>query len=102
MVIVAFKLNLVIILLGQNSAPLQRLDPGTQGAVLSALALLTLTGACLVLLAWLAARATRHYMRGTTGRRTAQMPISSDDWTTKPLVPVDEGVESKEHRNSGP
>lgn len=75
--------------LAQEKLPLiKRMDGATKAKVLAALAGLVILGAGMVLLAWLGARVTRRYMKGTSYFRPTPRP-SASDWTPQPLKPGD-------------
>lgn len=73
----------------QEKLPLiRRMDGPTRAKVLAALAALVILGFGMVLLAWLGARVTRRYMKGTSYLRPTPRPDKSD-WTPQPLKPGD-------------
>jgi asparagine N-glycosylation enzyme membrane subunit Stt3 len=73
----------------QEKLPLiKRLDGPTRAKVLAALAGLVILGFGMVMLAWLGARVTRRYMKGTSYFRPTPRPQSSD-WSPQPLRPGD-------------
>jgi len=79
--------DLVIVVLAQADAPLiKRIDDPTRAKVLAALAGLIILGFAMVLLAWLGARVTQRYRRGTSYFRPTTRP-GEHDWTKKPLSP---------------
>jgi hypothetical protein len=67
---------------------IRRMDGPTRAKVLAALAALIILGFGMVLLAWLGARVTRRYMKGTSYLRPTPRPDKSD-WTPQPLKPGD-------------
>jgi len=69
----------------QQKLPLiKRLDGPTRAKVLAALAGLVILGFAMVALAWLGARMTRRYMKGTSYHRPTPRPERSD-WSPQPL-----------------
>jgi hypothetical protein len=75
--------------LAQEKLPLiKRLDGPTRAKVLAALAALVILGFAMVALAWLGARVTRRYMKGTSYLRPTSRPERSD-WSPQPLKPGD-------------
>lgn len=75
--------------LAQEKLPLiKRLDGPTRAKVLAALAGLVILGFGMVMLAWLGARVTRRYMKGTSYFRATPRPEKSD-WSPQPLQPGD-------------
>jgi hypothetical protein len=78
-----------MIILAQQAAPLiKQMDDGMRAKVLAALAGLIILGFAMVLLAWLGARVTQRYRRGTAYLRPTARP-GEHDWTKKPLTPGD-------------
>jgi len=75
-------------LLGQQAPLIKRLDDPTRAKVLAALAGLIILGFAMVLLAWLGARVTQRYRRGTPYFRPTARP-GEHDWTKKRLDPPD-------------
>ena len=69
----------------QQKQPLiKKLDGPTRAKVLAALAGLVILGFAMVALAWLGARVTRRYMKGTSYLRPTPRPERSD-WSPQPL-----------------
>jgi hypothetical protein len=78
-----------IFFLAQQPAPLiKRLDDPTRAKVLAALAGLIILGFGMVLLAWLGARVTQRYRRGTSYFRPTTRP-GEHEWTRNPLADGD-------------
>jgi len=73
------------VLLAQEGVPLiKRLDDPARVKVLAALAGLVILGFGMVLLAWLGARVTQRYRRGTSYFRPTPRP-GEHEWARKPM-----------------
>lgn len=76
-----------LILIAQERVPLiKRLDDAARVKVLAALAGLIILGFGMVLLAWLGARVTQRYRRGTSYFRPTPRP-GEHEWARKPMEP---------------
>jgi hypothetical protein len=74
-----------IFLVAQQAIPLiKRLDDASRAKVLAALAGLIILGFAMVLLAWLGARFTQRYRKGTSYFRPTARP-GEHEWARKPL-----------------
>jgi len=74
-----------IFLVAQQAIPLiKRLDDASRAKVLAALAGLIILGFAMVLLAWLGARYTQRYRKGTSYFRPTARP-GEHEWARKPL-----------------
>ncbi len=71
--------------LAEEHPPLiKRMDDATRAKVLAALAALIILGFAMVLLAWLGARFTQRYRKGTPYFRPTARP-GEHEWARKPL-----------------
>ena len=72
----------------QDVPPLKRMDGAMRARVLATIAGLVILGFGLVALAWLGARVTQRYRRGTSYFRPTPRP-GEHDWARRPLVARD-------------
>jgi hypothetical protein len=82
-----------------NESPLKRLDPAQRAKVMMAMISLLVIAIVLVLVAWLFARAARHYVRRTLMSPCPRTNIVPDDWANKPLIEFDDQTKSNDQTN---
>jgi len=89
----------VTLVLAQQAEPLiKRLDPLTRAKALAALTAVVILGFTMVLLVWLAGRATRRFMSSSEVPRRSTLGVDHDDWARKPLA----ASEDEPPSNAGP
>jgi hypothetical protein len=81
------------LLLAQSRQPIaRRLDDAMRAKVMAAMAGLLVMAGTAIVLAWLASRAVRRYVRRISHLRLHRLGARSrgDDWAAKPLAPLDD------------